>query len=270
MQNPGNVFITGGASGLGAAIAAKFFREGWTVCIGDVNVETGNAMAEKYSDNRLLFMPCDVTSMSDLESTANRLKELWGRVDVVVNNAGVAVAGGIDSLPEADWQHVVEINLLGVARSCKAFTPIFKKQGSGYFINVASMAGIIHLPFMSAYNATKAAVIALSESLLMELSPHGVGVTVVCPSFFRTNLDKGMRSTEPGMYKIINKLFDKSPVNADDVAGMTYDGFLKGEFYVLTHPKSRTAFLMKKLLPVRAYHKSLLKQSKPFLDKFGK
>ncbi|MEZ5004291.1 MAG: SDR family oxidoreductase [Chitinophagales bacterium] len=269
MSNKKRVFITGGASGLGKALAEKYAKEGYAVCIGDINDDEGKAvvheLAQKYTVD-VIFKHCDVTSESSLQKVADELLQEWDGVDVVINNAGVATSASIDGGSLDDWEWVININLLGVVRGCKVFTPVFKRQGSGYFINIASMAGIIHLPLMGSYNATKAAVVALSETLKMELADDNIGVTVVCPSFFKTNLDATMRSNEQ-MKQTVRKLFDKSPINAEDVAKMVYDAHQKEDFYVITHKKGKTAFWMKKLLPTKIYHQNLYKETKAFRKK---
>ncbi|MEZ5009933.1 MAG: SDR family oxidoreductase [Chitinophagales bacterium] len=269
MSNNKRVFITGGASGLGKALALKYAKEGYRVCIGDINESDGKTVASELAktySSEVIFKHCDVTSEASIQKVADDLMSEWNGVDVVINNAGVATSAPIDKGSMEDWEWVININLLGVVRGCKIFTPMFKQQGNGYFINIASMAGIIHLPFMSSYNATKSAVVALSETLKMELVDDNIGVTVVCPSFFKTNLDASMRSSEQ-MKKTVRKLFEKSPISAEDVAKMIYDGHQKGDFYVITHKKGRTAFWMKKLLPTKIFHQNLYKETKPFRKK---
>src|SRR3546814_13789456 len=100
--------------------------------------------------------------------------EQFGGVDLLFNNAGVAQSGPIDETTMDDWQWIVDINLLGVVRGCRVFTPLMKTQGSGVIVNIASMAGLIHPPQMAAYNTTKAAVVALSETLKAELHRYDI------------------------------------------------------------------------------------------------
>ena len=257
------VFITGGASGLGKALALKFAKAKFDVCIGDINFSEGEKVVEKINSNfkvKAFYADCDVQQEASIQTVANDIMNKWGRVDVVVNNAGVAASAPIEDGSMQDWEWIVNINLLGVARGCKVFTPIFKSQGKGYFINIASMAGIVHLPYMSSYNATKAAVIALSETLKVELMEDNIGVTAVCPSFFKTNLDASMRSNE-AMKMVVKKLFDRSPLQADDVAEMIYATYKKGDFLLVTHKKAKTALFMKKLLPINLFHKNLYKET---------
>ncbi len=269
MENKKRVFITGGASGLGLALANQYAAEGYAVAIGDINDEAGMSLAAEIANKHSVdcsYYHCDVTQISDFERVAQDLKDKWNGVDVVINNAGVAASAAIDKGTLEDWDWIININLLGVVRGCKVFTPVFKAQGSGYFINIASMAGIVFLPYMSSYNATKSAVVALSETLKMEFYDSGIGVSVVCPSFFKTNLDASMRSSEK-MKNVVRNLFDRSPISAEDVAKMIYKGQQTSEFFIITHSKGRTAFWMKKLLPPRIFFKNLYKETKPLTGK---
>ena len=105
--------------------------------------ETARELAKHGTE--VFYLHCDVTTEEDLVKAAAELERRWGGVDIVVNNAGVATAGKIEEASLADWQWVLNINLLGVVRGCKVFTPMFKKQGSGYFVNIASSAGLINV-----------------------------------------------------------------------------------------------------------------------------
>jgi NAD(P)-dependent dehydrogenase (short-subunit alcohol dehydrogenase family) len=258
------IFITGGASGLGKAIALRYARAGWRVCIGDVHeARAKETLAELQAlGAQALSVHCDVTREADLRAAVDRLTDDWGGVDVVVNNAGVAQAGGIDEVSLADWQWVVDINLLGVVRGCHVFTPLFKRQGQGHFVNVASMAGLIDMPMMSAYNATKAAVVSLSETLQNEFAETRIGVTLVCPAFFKTNLADSLRSSNPAMRQVLGKLLERGKITADDIAEQIFQAVKKREFYVLPHEEGRRAWLAKRLLPRRLYTELLKTQTR--------
>lgn len=261
------IFITGGASGLGRALAERYGRAGYRVCISDINTERGDdslrALQERGVEAH--FLHCDVTREGDLQAAADWLHTEWDGVDIVVNNAGVAVAGGIDELSLIDWQWAVDINLLGVVRGCKVFTPLFRRQGGGYFVNIASMAGLIHPPMMSAYNATKAAVVALSETLKIELADDAIGVSVVCPAFFRTNLSESLRAGNPDMELMMRKLVDKAKVGADEIADKVYRGVSRSDFHILTHARERTIWRFKRLAPFPLYAAVMLKQTRKMM-----
>lgn len=245
------VFITGGASGLGRAVALRYAREGARVCIGDINPDLGAEVEQEIRGQGAegLYLPCDVRRLTDLEKVRRQLEDRWGGVDVVVNNAGVATAGSIEDSTLSDWEWILDINVLGVVRGCKVFTPLFKRQGSGTFVNIASMAGLMLAPMMDSYNVSKAGVIALSETLSMELRDAGIRVCCVCPSFFQTNLTSGMRSDLPGIQQSINKLMKRSAITADDVAEAIHKAVRKREFWVLPHQKERRLWLLKRHAP---------------------
>ncbi len=264
------VFITGGASGLGRAIALRYAREGARVCIGDINPEQGADVEQEINQagGEGYFVACDVRRLTDLEKVCADLAERWGGVDVVVNNAGVASAGSIEDTSMADWEWIMDINVLGVVRGCKAFTPQFKKQGSGSFVNIASMAGLMLAPLMDSYNVSKAGVIALSETLSQELRDSGIHVTCVCPAFFQTNLASTMRSNVPGIQQNVNKLMKRSSITADDVANDIFQAVNDREFWVLPHVRERRMWLLKRHAP-KAFDWLMHRESRRWMNKMG-
>ena len=157
----------------------------------------------------------------------------WGGLDILVNNAGIATGGRIDVESLDEWDRVVDINLMGVVRGCRAFTPVFKRQRSGHIVNTASAAGLVHPPMMSSYNTVKAGVVALSETLSHELHPYDVTVSVVCPSFFRTNLGDSIQGDDTAMSATARQLIEKSPRSADDIAAGVITGIKKKQFLII-------------------------------------
>lgn len=267
------VLITGGASGLGAALAKLYSQQGWAVCIADIQREMGVALANELSTqfgNNCIYQPLDVTSEEQWHNLAQEIGKQWQGLDLLINNAGVASSGDIDQLPMKDFQWTLDVNVMGVVKGCHAFTPMLK-QSKGAIVNVASMAGLLHMPSMGAYNASKAAVVALSETLYAELDPYGVHVSVLCPAFFQTNLTKTMRSTESGGIKIANRLMEKSKVQADDVALAVFNGVANKSFYILTHARERLFWRVKRIWPAlyfkivknigRKFHKKMTEKS---------
>lgn len=251
----GRIFITGGASGLGRALAERYARAGWRVCIGDLDAaRCADALAAvRVHSPQSQALACDVTREDAVQAAADWLQREWGGVDVVVNNAGVAQMGGIaDTTPE-DWQWAVDINLLGVVRGCRVFTRLLRAQGGGRLVNIASMAGLVHMPHAAAYNATKAAVVALSETLQLELEPDGIRVSVVCPAFFRTDLARHMRAATPELEGMTKRLVERARIGADEIAARIFDGVERGDPCILTHPEARRFWRFKRLLPHRLY-----------------
>ena len=256
------IFITGGASGLGRALAERYARAGWRVCIGDLDVERcADALAAiRVHSPHSQALACDVTNEADLQAAADWLQREWGGVDVVINNAGVAQMGGIAETTLDDWRWAVDINLLGVVRGCRVFAPLLRTQGGGQLVNIASMAGLVHMPNAAAYNATKAAVVALSETLQLELEPDGIGVSVVCPAFFRTDLAKHMRAANPALEGMTKRLVERARIGADEIAERIHDGVARGETHILTHADARRFWRMKRWLPTRVFQSLMRRQ----------
>lgn len=255
MASNRRIFITGGASGLGRALAERYARAGWRVCIGDLDVErcaeTLSVLQQHSPQSHALA--CNVTREEDLQAAADWLKQHWNGVDVVVNNAGVAQMGGIGDATMADWQWIVDINLLGVVRGCKVFAPLLRAQGGGKLVNIASMAGLVYMPHAGAYNATKAAVVALSETLQLELEADRIGVSVVCPAFFRTALAQNMRASNPQLENMTKRLVERARIGPDEIAQLIFEGIERGDTHILTHPEARRAWRLKRYLPYRWY-----------------
>jgi NAD(P)-dependent dehydrogenase (short-subunit alcohol dehydrogenase family) len=245
------IIITGASSGLGEALAKEYAKQGWSVCVADIQQEAGEALAKKLAADHgtdCFFHTLDVTSEDQWQALYNAVAQRWKGLDALINNAGVASSGDIDDLPLKDFQWTVDVNLMGVVKGCYFFAPLLKKQG-GYIVNVASMAGLLHVPGMSAYNVSKAAVVALSETLCAELESYGVKVSVLCPAFFQTNLTKNMRATHQGGIKVANRLMEKSSISAADIAAKVYKESLAGKFHILTHMRENMFWRLKRFLP---------------------
>ncbi|MEZ5185493.1 MAG: SDR family NAD(P)-dependent oxidoreductase [Candidatus Nanopelagicales bacterium] len=243
------VLVTGAASGLGAALVRGFSARGDQVLATDL--ADSDALPESVAFQRL-----DVRSTADWDAARERTATEFGGLDILVNNAGIAGGGRIDRTDADEWRRLFDINVLGVAIGCGAFTPVFKRQGSGHIVNIASLAGLVHPAGMSAYAATKAAVVGLSESLRHELRPWGVDVSAVCPSFFRTNLAASLNDADPLMASISAKLITKSPLDADDMAHRVLDGVAHRVFLILPDAPAQKAYWTKRLDP-RAYDQEM-------------
>jgi NAD(P)-dependent dehydrogenase (short-subunit alcohol dehydrogenase family) len=232
------VLVTGAASGLGLALVRRFAGRGDDVLATDV-------VDAAALPGTVPFQRLDVRSDEDWEAARGWVERTWGVLDVLVNNAGLAAGGRIDKTPMADWELVTEVNLLGAARGCRTFAPMFKAQRSGHIVNVASIAGLVHPPGMACYNATKAGVVALSETLYRELAPYGVSTSVVCPSFFRSNLASSLRGGDPDVVERAAALIESSELSAEDVADAVLEGIDAGDPVILTDDVGRASYLLK-------------------------
>ncbi|MDT3396553.1 SDR family NAD(P)-dependent oxidoreductase [Streptomyces sp. B1866] len=237
------VLVTGGSSGLGRAIAARYAAAGGRVLVADL-AEPADPPAGEVSYHRL-----DVRSDEDWNAVRAWCERAWGGLDILVNCAGVAAAGRVERISRDDWEWILGINLHGVIGGCRAFVPVLKRQGSGHVVNIASLAGLMNLPGMSSYNVSKAAVISLSETMRHELAPWGVRTTVVCPGFVPTALGSRLRSPDPVLAGLADRMIQRGSVTADQVAEQVVTAVAKGRFLVNTHREGRLAVRARRLLP---------------------
>lgn len=247
--------ITGAGSGFGRALALQLGRRQGRILVCDVDLPGAEETARLVhgAGGTAAAFRCDVRTPADLERAADEADRLWGGTDILVNNAGVAVAGRVGEISLDDWTWIMNINLWGVIHGCHVFVPRFRKQKSGYILNVAAAAGYISLPEMSAYSVTKAGVISLTETLYGELGPDNVAISVACPSFFKTNLMDTFRSPEARQRDIAQSLFNKSKATADDVAAAALAALEKGKLYAIPQADAKAIWLLKRLNPTLYY-----------------
>ena len=250
--NNQSIVITGAGSGLGKATALRFARAGWSIAVADLNQKRGEVTVDEITllGGTAFFQRCDVAKLEDIQALHEACEQRWGGVDVLVNNAGIASSiGPIDHVSMEEWQRIIDINLMGVVRGCHVFSGPMKKRGSGHIVNIASIAGITSTPLLASYNAAKAAVIALSETLRWELKDKNIGVTVVCPALFPTNLTESIQVSGGVQQAMVKKEMAKSKLSADDIAGAIYDAVLVNKFMLLPHKATRLQWWLKRLSP---------------------
>lgn len=249
-------FVTGGASGIGFALGQAFAQADMKVMLADIETDALAAAVQSLRelgvDVRGVF--CDVADPRSVESAASATFEAYGKVHVLCNNAGVAGGSGIDDISLDNWRWVIDVNLMGVVHGISAFLPHIRAHGEGgHIVNTASMAGIVSDLGFSPYATSKFAVVAISEGLAPQLKPHGIGVTVVCPSFVRTRIGDSGRN-RPLRYGLatrpdpassagvlaaqISELL-KSGIDPSDVAALVLAAIRDDQLYVFTHPETR-------------------------------
>ncbi len=245
------VFITGSGSGLGRAMALEFAARGWRVAVSDIDAgrTAESAAMVNAAGGSSLEIPCDVTKPENFEKSLRALVKEWGGTDIVVNNAGVAAGGFMDKISLEEWNWIIDINFKSVVYGCRAFIPALKRQGGGHIVNVASNAGIASLAEMASYNVTKAAVISLSETLRIEMSPHNIGVTVACPTFFKTNLMDQFKSPDERQRKLAEGMFAKANTSAVKVARHIIRSVERKKLYVLTQGDAKLTWRSKRISP---------------------
>lgn len=225
------VLVTGAASGLGAALADAFEARGDEVLRTDVSPGVD--------------LHLDITSDADWAAALAHVEQTWGGLDVLVNNAGVAGGGRLDVATMDEWQWITEINLFGAVRGTRTFVPMLKRQGSGRIVNTASLAGLVHPAGMASYNASKAAVVALTETTGHELAHHGITAHVICPSYFKTNLMSSLQGADTALAAVMTKLVDNSPVSAADIAAAVLEGLDRGDEVIVPDQAARDAYGLK-------------------------
>lgn len=191
-------FITGAGSGLGLALAHALAKDGWSLGLFDHNLSKLTGVEGEFTAAgvRASAYPGDVTHADELTVAVNTFAAANDGLDLMVNNAGVACGGTLMETPLEDWHWITGINLFGVVHGARAAIPHLQRNGTGLLINVASAAAFASSPGMIAYNATKAAVLSISESLYNELRDSGTQVSVVMPTFFRSSLLDSYRGSE--------------------------------------------------------------------------
>ena len=248
--------ITGGASGIGRALAERFAAEGMKIVIADIDEVAMRAVEVQLAEGgtEVLTQVCDTSLEAEVQALADAAMSRFGGAHVLCNNAGVIGKGDAWRSPIAVWDWVIGINLYGVIHGVRAFLPIMEDQGEGHIVNTASMAGLVALPGAAPYNVTKTGVVALSEGLYLELKATGspVRVSALCPGFVKTNLAKGQKWTErlgsePGaaqtpMAQMMDAVLAQGVeegIEATDVADQVVDAIRTERFWILTHPEMR-------------------------------
>jgi NAD(P)-dependent dehydrogenase (short-subunit alcohol dehydrogenase family) len=179
-------FITGASTGFGRLLAEEVLKSGGRVIATARKPEQIADLIEKYPDTARVF-PLDVTQPEQIESVATKAISAFDRIDVLVNNAGYGIAGGIEEATEAEFLPVLDTNVLGLIRVTRAFLPQFRTQRCGHIINLSSIAGLVGQAGWGYYNTSKFAVEGFSEALAAEMAPLGVKVTIIEPGPFRTD-----------------------------------------------------------------------------------
>jgi NAD(P)-dependent dehydrogenase (short-subunit alcohol dehydrogenase family) len=246
-----NAVITGAGSGLGRAFSLALASRSCRVGIADLDLsramETLSLVEARGGQG--LALQVDVGDPESVAAMAERFYSEWGRVDLLVNNAGVVSVGHVGDIPLDDWRWQFDANFWGVLHGCHFFIPRMKRQGGGHILNVASSAGLLNLLEMGPYNATKAAVVSLSETLRAELAPSGIGVTVLCPMFFNTRLLETMRYTDEFEWRFAHTAFENARMTAEEVAEKALQAVKKGKLYCIPQLSGRIYWAIKRAAP---------------------
>ena len=258
-KTPDTVVITGGANGLGFALAKVHVARGDRVVLVDRDAEQGKASADALAGN-VHFFACDLTQVAECETLASHIKSVTASVSRLYNNAGIAGSiGTLKHQTDANWEAVFGINVFAPARLTRLLLPLLAAARRARVVNVASMAGLLSASHMSAYSASKAALVSLSETLHKELQPGGIGVTVACPAFFKTRLTDSIPPQESKARASVEKLMANGKLSADQVAQSIVGAADRGQFMVLPHARERWLWYLKRL-SYRALHAVMMSQ----------
>lgn len=253
-------FVTGAASGIGFALSEALLSKGAKVMMADMNGPgLSEAMAKLggVSEN-LSSVICDVRDVTSVKAAAEQTIDTFGKVHMVMNNAGVALAGQSGRIKLEDWQWIVDINLMGVVYGVEIFTPLIKSHGEGgHILNTASMAGHMTTEYMPPYHATKYAVVGYSESIAQELKKHDIAVSCLCPTWVKSNIANsgddrpsahGKSTKLSGMVKAAQENVSALVANgmeAHRMAELTLAMMAEKRMHVFNDPEARPAIDMR-------------------------
>ncbi|MBF6240575.1 SDR family NAD(P)-dependent oxidoreductase [Nocardia otitidiscaviarum] len=250
--------VTGAGSGIGRAFALEIAARGGDVVCADIDKDRADdtvRLIERTHGRPAHAIFCDVSRREDVESLALHSELVFGGAPtLVINNAGVGIGGKpVGDIGFADWEWALGINLWGVVHGCEIFAPRLRAAGRGGIVNVASAAGFAAAPGMAAYNVSKAGVMSLSETLAAELSGTGVAVTVLCPTFVKTNVVRDGRIGAPSA-RLADELMRRTGFAPERVARTALDANDRGRLYVLPQLDAHAVWLLKRSFPALYTH----------------
>jgi NAD(P)-dependent dehydrogenase (short-subunit alcohol dehydrogenase family) len=223
--------VTGGASGIGLALCTRFAKEGAGVVLSDLDQE---ACEQHAAPIGAFPVAADVGREEDIKNLVDATIKRFGRIDLFVSNAGIAIDGGIET-PTDKWRKIIDVNLLSQVYAAKYAVPHMLEQGSGYLLNVASAAGLLVIFDTISYTVTKHASIGLTEWLAATYIDQGIGVSLLCPAAVRTPILAGKEDTPEG----------RGAISTDDLADLVIEGLAEERFMISTHPWVLDKFAVK-------------------------
>lgn len=251
--------ITGGSSGIGLAIAEALAKKGARILIVARNEKKLTDAAQQIASSSqfpIETLSADISQLEDVKAIANKVSELALCADIVVNNAGIVSGGFLVDTPLEEWERLYSLNVRGLVGLLQQLTPAMEAQGlqdqqPRHIVNIASAAGILAFPGMSAYSATKAAVISLGDCLRLELAPAKVGVSTVCPTYVKTPIAETVqlfgRMDTPRGHKNVSKGFKNASLTADLVANETLKAINKNKGLIILGRDGKIADVIQRL-----------------------
>ena len=250
------VFVTGGASGLGLAMAEAFAGAGAKIVITDLDADALSVAEARFAGRNVpvLAIELDVTDRDAFAVAAQQAVDTFGAIHVLCNNAGVYRGGRLDAVTYEDWDWVMGVNVGGVVNGLQSVLPHIKAAGEGHVVNTASMAGVVGIAGLGVYNASKFAVVGMSEALRADLSDSDVGVSVLCPGMVRTRILESERNRPDAFVgssdaaeaaaqaqSEVMHMGMQAGIEADAVGQIVLDGVREDRFWLFTHPELKGA-----------------------------
>ncbi len=244
-------FITGGGGGLGRALSLKLAADGWVIGITDLKSEAlaESAQLIEKAGGKAYTWQFDVSKKDDFKKAFDDYISKTGGIDLLINNAGVGDGGLIGDYSLNNWEWITGINQMAAIYGSHFAIPVMKKQQSGYIISISSAAGLANMPNMGMYNVTKAAVISLIETIYAEVKAFNIGASVVCPTFFRSNImqyNRGDKNAAAVGQTIINR----ARFSPDEIADYILTQAGKNKFYILHPWQAKMVFHVKRFFPM--------------------
>jgi NADP-dependent 3-hydroxy acid dehydrogenase YdfG len=246
-----NVVVTGAASGIGKATAEALAKKGARLYLCDLDEAGLTAAAAPLGSAVALVRRVDVSKRAEMEAFAKEVETAVGAVDVLVNNAGVGLAGNMLETSLEDWEWVLSVNVWGVIHGCHFFLPKMVQARRGHVVNVASALGLFAAPDVIGYSTSKFAVVGLSESLRAEVHPHGIGVSTICPGVIDTNIVKTTRykrDADATRDRVV-AMYKKRAYSADKVAAAIVTAIERGRDVVPVSPEAWAGYWLKRIAP---------------------
>lgn len=263
-MHPKTILVTGGSSGIGQAICEHLSQQGHQVI--------GTSRSPKSQPNGYPLIGMDVTDADSVRAGVAEAHKLMGSINVLINNAGLGIAGSLEETPISEVQRVLDTNVMGLLRVCQATLPIMRQQGQGLIINMSSVGGQIGLPFRGIYSASKFAVEGLTESLSMECQPFGIQVCSVLPGSFNTAINQNRIINESPEGSPYRQAFERTLELVRQEVGQAGDPKEVAQAvaniiqspqpklrYIVANGKQKLSTLVKKLIPGRAFERMVMK-----------
>lgn len=264
--NSKNCVLTGAASGIGRSMAFGLAGEGMSLFLVDMDRDGVEKVAEEIRKSGTLVhtAKCDVSDLEDVQEFADKVYSKFHRIDLLINNAGIAGGGLADKMEPEDWRHVIDVNMWSIIYAIKAFLPRMLESGSGHFVNTASGAGVVGIPYHIQYIASKFAVVGITEALYSEFkhTHPNMEFSVICPTHLKTNIidrttlniaadlfeDVDQKEIEGRMEEFKSKFWDRYMAHAMDIDVATAKyirGIKKNKLYLFDHPRLRLGMFLK-------------------------